>query len=334
MDSATRKPVAVRTTARLHLGFLNPGIAQTETGARRFGSLGLALDAPGTDIVLQHGDGLAATGADAGRAHAYLRATVECLGLAPAHHLHVARAVPAHAGLGSGTQLALAVARAVREFHGIAPDTRGDAQALGRGARSGIGIALFDRGGFAVDGGVGAGGHAPPLLARLAFPDHWRVLLLLDPAHDGLSGAAERAAFAALPRFPQAATAELCRLLVMGALPALAEHDLAAFGAAIDAIQATVGDHFAPAQGGRFTSPGVAAALAHARELGAVGIGQSSWGPTGFAFLPADAADRVAATLARTPSAAGLDIQVRHGLNRGATIQAGALETEDQAPPR
>ena len=40
-------------------------------------------------------------------------------------HLRVHRALPAHAGLGSGTQLALAIGRALADLHGFEADTRG-----------------------------------------------------------------------------------------------------------------------------------------------------------------------------------------------------------------
>jgi predicted sugar kinase len=68
----------------------------------------------------------------------------------------------------------------------------------------------------------------------------------------------------------------------MQALPALAEHDLAKFGEVISLLQTAVGEHFAPVQGGIFTSPEVAAAMAWLQAQGAVAIGQTSWGPTGF----------------------------------------------------
>ena len=73
----------------------------------------------------------------------------------------------------------------------------------------------------------------------------------------------------------------------MKALPALANCDIAAFGSAIKELQARLGDYFAPIQGGsRFSSPDVAAVLDLLESEGALGIGQSSWGPTGFAFVP------------------------------------------------
>ena len=49
-----------------------------------------------------------------------------------------------------------------------------------------------------------------------------------------------------------------------------------------------VGAHFAPAQGGVFTSPRVGAAMAALDAMGAHGTGQSSWGPTGFAFADSE----------------------------------------------
>ena len=147
-----------------------------------------------------------------------------------------------------------AIAAALRRLHGLPANPGEDARVLGRGHRSGIGIFLFQQGGFVVDGGRG-GERAPPLLSRLAVPDDWRILLLQDHAHEGLSGPEEIAAFAALAPLPDRLSSRICRLVLMQALPALAEDDLETFGAAVTEVQAIAGDHFAPAQGARFTSP-------------------------------------------------------------------------------
>src|SRR5258708_25991378 len=77
----------------------------------------------------------------------------------------------------------------------------------------------------------------------------------------------------------------LCRLMLMQALPAMAERDIESFGNAIGELQRITGDYFAPAQGGRFASPAVAEVLAWFESQGIAGIGQSSWGPTGFAIV-------------------------------------------------
>src|SRR5579875_3664746 len=249
--------VALTCTARLHLGFLD----LNGSLGRRFGSIGLALDAPATRLVLRRAPVLRVSGPERARADEYLRVAAEQLNLPGAHELEVAEAIPAHAGLGSGTQLALGIAAALRRLHGLPLDPRADAAALGRGRRSGIGVALFAQGGLVVDGGVGEHGLPPPLLARLAVPEDWRILLVLDAADQGLFGHREIAACAEWPPMAEAVAGERGRLALMGALPAVAEDDLAAFGSAVSEIQAIVGDYFAPVQGGRFGSPRVAAAL-------------------------------------------------------------------------
>jgi beta-ribofuranosylaminobenzene 5'-phosphate synthase len=128
----------------------------------------------------------------------------------------------------------------------------------------------------------------------------------------------------------EADAARLCHLILMKALPALAEHDLASFGAAITELQNRLGDYFAPVQGGaRFMSPDVAAVLNVLDGAGAFGVGQSSWGPTGFAFAPnPDEAERMAMIARRHPNARALDIRVCQGLNRGAEIIAHAHASE------
>jgi beta-ribofuranosylaminobenzene 5'-phosphate synthase len=208
-------------------------------------------------------------------------------------------------------------------LNGLPLDIRSDALRLGRGARSGVGIGLFDRGGLVLDGGRGNGDGLAPIISRLEFPEQWRIIVVLDPARHGLNGAKEVSAFAALPPMSDNEAAHLCRLTLMRALPSLVDRDLLGFASAIAEIQAHVGDYFASAQGGRFSSPEVARALDALSRAGALGIGQSSWGPTGFAFVPsAEEAERLAAMVGRSPLGRGLDIRVCMGLNAGADITA------------
>jgi beta-RFAP synthase len=322
-SSVAASNVTVSVPARLHLGFmdLNGGLG------RRFGGIGLALRGLGTTITIGTAAYTQVQGPERERARACLDAMRRLLDRDGAYHLSVDETVPAHAGLGSGTQIALAVAAGVRRLHDLPLDVPGDAIHLGRGARSGIGIGLFTRGGLVVDGGRGPNETAvPPIISHMPFPDSWGVLVILDPACQGLHGREEAAAFAALPAFSADEAARLCRLVVMQLLPALAERDLAGFSAAIKELQMRLGDFYAPVQGGhRFTSPRVAAALALLEHEGATGVGQSSWGPTGFAFVPSRAEAARLATIARQhPGCRGLDIRVCAALNRGADIKAHA----------
>jgi predicted sugar kinase len=58
------------------------------------------------------------------------------------------------------------------------------------------------------------------------------------------------------------------------------------------------------------------------RDLGAQGIGQSSWGPTGFAFVDTpDAAERLYDSLIEEAKGDGLSILVARGRNTGASIE-------------
>ena len=311
--------VTVTASARLHLGFLdmNGGLG------RRFGSLGLAIDYPATRLTLRRAAVPSTAGPDAGRAAHYLAQLAHRFGLAEVYGLTVHEAIPAHAGLGSGTQLALAVAAALRRLEGLPPEPANDAHLLRRGARSGIGLGLFEQGGFIVDGGHGAATATPPVVARLTFPPQWRVIVVLDPRTEGVHGGDEQAAFARLADFDAALAAEICRLVLIKALPALAEQDIGSFGDAIARLQEIAGDYFAPAQGGApYTSAAVARVMDELRLYGAKGIGQSSWGPTGFAFA-ADAmeARRLCDLVKATADGSGLGLSICKGVNHGALVE-------------
>jgi beta-ribofuranosylaminobenzene 5'-phosphate synthase len=317
LASAPADRVTVTVPGRLHLGFLD----LNGSLGRRFGGIGVAISQLHTRVTFRNSGHISVTGPEAARVERHVDAMRKFLHVTDGCDVRVESVVPSHAGLGSGTHLALAVAAGMRRLHGLPLDVGGDAIRLGRGARSGVGIGLFGRGGVVVDGGRGAGGRIAPIISRIEFPERWRIILVLDPKRHGLNGAGEVSAFAALPPPPAAQAAHLCRLLVMQALPALADVELAGFASAIQEIQAEVGDYFAPAQGGRFSSPDVARALAALADDGAYGIGQSSWGPTGFAFAASpEEADRLAGALRHSSVGRGLDIRVCVGLNAGAEI--------------
>jgi len=275
------KGVRVTAAARLHLGFLD---LNGDLG-RRFGSIGLAIDAFETCVQLREASRFEALGEERERAARLALRIAQSLGLDATQELIISSAIPAHAGLGSGTQLAIAIASAFRRFAGLPLDTRSDARLLDRGARSGVGAALFERGGLVVDAGIGPSAEIPPIVARVDFPPDWRVLLILDPRIEGAHGEAEKQAFAGLPRMSADSAGETCRRTLMQILPGAAEMDFAVFGQGVSRVQEIIGDHFAPVQGGgRFTSAAVGKVVERLAAHGASGVGQSSWGPTGFAF--------------------------------------------------
>lgn len=319
------RKVVISAAARLHLGFLDlhGGLG------RRFGSIGIAIDGPVTRLSLARAARARAQGPDSERASAHLAALARRFGLKHEYELTIHEAIPPHTGLGSGTTLALALAAAFRRLEGLRSDRREDIRTLSRGGRSGIGIAVFRKGGFVVDGGRGPGTVEPPIVTRLPFPANWRILLLQDASTRGIHGDGERAAFSALALFDEAEADHICRLVLMQLLPGLVEKRIAPFGEAVRSIQERLGDYFSPAQGGRrFASPAVGAALEALRREGAHGIGQSSWGPTGFAFAESlEEAERLQDALRRDGLARKLDISIRQGLNRGARVEVCETDT-------
>jgi beta-RFAP synthase len=311
--------VRVVAPARLHLGFLD---LNGDLG-RLFGSIGLAIDRPATEIVLAPARSFQAEGPDRVRALAMLRRYAEALSPGSAYRLDVRSVIPPHAGLGSGTQLALAIGAAIAELEGLQRGAEELGELAERGARSAIGMAAFATGGFIVDGGRGAKDCPPPILLRAHFPEAWRILLILDGRSEGVHGDDEAKAFSALPALPDTTAAHVCRLVLMQLVPGLMEADIDAFGAALTEIQAIVGGHFAAAQGGSpWTSPAVGHIAEKAKEAGAIGIGQSSWGPTGFAFTPSkENAQRLYDSLIGEARAEGLEILIAQGRNRGALVE-------------
>jgi beta-ribofuranosylaminobenzene 5'-phosphate synthase len=312
------KRVQVTTTARLHLGFLD---LAGDLG-RRFGSIGLAIDAFETRVELRDAPSFEISGEERERGAHIARRISESLGLDADKMLTISNAIPAHAGLGSGTQLALAIAAAYRKLGRLPPDPQEDARLLDRGARSGVGVALFERGGLAVDAGRGPETEIPPVVAWMNFPKDWRVLLLLDSRIEGAHGEAEKRAFAGLPRFPADAAGEICRRTLMQILPGAAEADLKAFGDGVSRIQEILGDHFGPVQGGgRFISMPVSQVAAKLKTLGAHGIGQSSWGPTGFAFASDPDHAQFLALRARAEGDPTVQIRICSAPDHGAEIR-------------
>jgi beta-RFAP synthase len=237
-----------------------------------------------------------------------------------AYALHIAEAIPPHAGLGSGTQLALAVGSAFAALEGFRLMPRDIASYLGRGRRSGIGIAAFEQGGVVLDSGS-VGVTLPELVARVPFPAEWRVLLIFDPGAQGLAGPGEVQAFETLPHFPESETTELRRRVMEVALPALAERDFETFCLEVANLQTHMGAYFGPQQGGAYVSPRVADALGWLSGKGLTGRGQSSWGPTGFAFVASETqAEGLLEKLRQENRFASLRFELARGRNERATV--------------
>jgi beta-ribofuranosylaminobenzene 5'-phosphate synthase len=303
----TNRSIRIRTPGRLHFGLLGWGFQRS----RQFGGVGLMINAPGVEVVVEPATSWIVEGALTSRVErlvSELRSAMRAVGttLRPVR-IRVERAPAEHVGLGAGTQLCLAVARAVLVHAGVTDiSVENLARMTGRGLRSGIGLHGFEHGGLVVDGGRRTESAIPPLLVRLPFPEDWSILIVQPQGRPGLHGRDEREVFAALPAITHGDSDSLCRLVLLEILPAVIERDLAAFGAALSELQDRVGGCFASAQGGTFASPQASLIVNELRRLGLVGVGQSSWGPTLYGFCPYPE-DEMTASVQRACHRLGLD---------------------------
>jgi beta-RFAP synthase len=323
--------VFVEAPARLHFGVLDPRGAFG--GGRWFGGIGASAPEPTVLLSARRAAtlGVEGEGEDALRAANFARCFLGFNGIRAGARLRVHRAIPSHAGLGSGTQLALAVARALAELYGTATDAPALAHAVGRARRSAVGTWTFAGGGLVVEGGRRAGStECSPLIARLPFPPAWRVVVAVPDAPPAINGTEEAAAFATLPPPPEREVERVAALVLLALLPAVADDDLATFGAALSEIQVITGGWFAAAQGGTF-APGPSADLVRRMTaLGAAGVGQSSWGPAVYGVVgSADQGARLAAAVRSTIGAHGT---VYEGPFRGEG--ARVWRAPSPAPPR
>jgi len=315
--------IRIETAARLHMGFLDMhgGLG------RRFGSLGVGLEKP--RLVLEAAPAPELTcegpGAEAALefAECYCQAFLSCGGEVPVKaHIRIVEMIPRHVGLGSGTQLALAVGTALARLGGIEAGVSNLALAMGRGRRSRVGIGSFEAGGFMVDGGRRVGEEAlPPILLRRALPRDWRFVVVTPEVEPGLCGEHEDQAFDELARPSEERAGRIARLLVMSMLPALVENDIESFGAALTDIQRLVGDSFSPVQGGRYANRVSGRLIDDLLALGAVGAGQSSWGPTVYGLVRGENAARtLKQELERGSDGKQLTIHISGASERGARV--------------
>jgi beta-RFAP synthase len=313
--------VFVESAARLHFGVLD---LRGSLG-RWFGGIGAAAPAPMLLVSASPADVLEVMGEEAERAGEAGRRFLASYAVEGGARIRVHRSLPSHAGLGSGTQLALAVGRALAEIHGITTDAPGLARATGRAQRSAIGTWTFAGGGLVLEGGRRRDqDDVAPLLARLPFPPTWRCVVVIPESARGISGAAEAEAFARLPPPPERDIERVAHRVLMALLPAIVEGDLPTFGDALSAVQEITGRWFEPVQGGTF-APGASGDLVRRMaEWGASGVGQSSWGPAVYGIVDGEAAGRRIAERARGVVGSGGAVYEGPFRTGGARVWRGA----------
>ena len=289
-------------------------------GVRAYGGVGVMIDGPGVHLrmtrgQLTTGNRFTATGPLADRAVAFARSCVEAWRLDDAAcMIEVVQVPDSHAGLGSGTQLGLAVAAGMRQlFHPTAlPAGHGGglrfgtsdavelARAVGRGRRSCVGVYGFSAGGLIIEGGrFVPADHArdddatrrfSPLLARVPLPAAWRCVVFGMQAAAGLHGDAEKQAFVSLPPVPCELSAELSRIALMELWPAAVEGRFVEFSDALLRYGLLAGKPFEQASSCLPYARAMAQLIESLQAWGGRGCAQSSWGPTVMACCESEQA--------------------------------------------
>lgn len=278
--------VYVKAPSRLHFGLIE---LRGDIG-RIFGSVGVALCTPSLWIKASRYERVEVVGDDE-RAASFAKLFLDHYHIKGGCKVEVKSSIPAHVGLGSGTQTALAVAKALSLLYDVNVSLNELAVVMKRVSVSGIGLRAFERGGFIVDGGykVDKGGRAkvergspPPVIFNHPFPDDWYFVVAIPRIRRGLSGDDEKKAFDQLPEPSEEVVSRMYRVLYGSMIPSLIEKDIATFGKALTELQVLTGKCCEPIQGGIYSSPEIEACVNFFLEIGAYGAGQSSWGPTSY----------------------------------------------------
>jgi len=322
--------VHVSTGARLHFGLLVAG----EPDRRTYGGIGLMIDQPGFALTVRKAaaDSFHATPETTSRLKELL-SQLRRIGPCAPVEITVKQEIPAHAGLGSGTQLGLAIAAAIGRLAGETEFRAVElARRTGRGARSAIGTVGFESGGLIAQGSLRVDGSLSSVTQRCDFPAEWRFVLVTPRDYVGLYGDAERQAFRELPPLSDAALRELLGLQTQ-VMNSAAARDFDEFREVLSEFAYRVGEYFAPVQSGIFADWRMDEVAQHVdsfigdRTMEGACLGQTSWGPTLFVACrnTKDAQDVVESiheyVRCRVIPWDNLDVRIVAGRNRGTDVE-------------
>lgn len=329
----------VRVSAPAHLHAGNPDLHGGY--GRLYGTLGVAITEPRLEVEIEESDdyavelsGEAASLLDSyvykveryvSTAERFLRTAADlagCRGL----RLKVERVIPPWVGLGGLTPLALAIASAASRLCNPI-DIRDAAIAMGRSTISGLGFYSFTNGGLIFDGGFVAGeDHIPPLVFRAEVPLDVVAVVYASPL--GLASRVaglkerEREVLRRMPRMDPGFADRVSRMLLMGVLANAADGRWREAFRWLGEFNRALGEYWAEKQGSIYCCVEVEKAIAAMIEAGAWGAGQSSWGPTVYAFTEPSIAEEVLRAAVRLLRSNGpLLAGIARVDNRGAVIR-------------
>ena len=324
--------VIVQTPSRLHLTLID-----MHGGSGRVdGGVGITLDEPGILIEVRQSAVLEVQGCDSMTRERIMdtaRQVLKGLHAGSNVSIMVRNYYPSHVGLGSGSQLMLAIARGIAEIYGRLLPVKELALLVGRGGTSGIGTAAFELGGFIVDGGhafgktceksefrpsaASCGVRPPPVVARHDFPSDWKILLAIPDLPAGASGTRETDIFRNHCPVPVEEVRELCHEILMRMLPGIVQKDLDLFGSSVNAIQEL---GFKKVELG-LQPPEIPGLIEGLRSAGAACAGMSSFGPAVYAIGDTDMSGIEQAARTFMSEHRGGSTLITSGRNKGAQVR-------------
>lgn len=249
--------IRVTTPCRIHLSLID------ENGytGRVDGGIGLMLDRP--NVIFEASNNAKEFKIEA---HKYYRESIEVINEIASNvfksfeisnknfHFNLKRYYPSHVGLGSKTQLSLAIATAItklKQFNNI--DVKNLTKLVERGGTSGVGWRGFETGGFILDAGhdFGIGKEketylpssavksADPALTILRYPipENWRFVLVIPNVKNGAYGDDEVRIFQNHAPISKEEVNEVSHQILMKILPGIVKNDLTCFGEGLKRIQ-------------------------------------------------------------------------------------------------
>lgn len=270
--------IDLQLTAPSRLQF---GIIDMRGEGRIHGSAGVAISYPRIRIRAKESSEVSVGGIRSSRAHDILRTLIKENNINSGVSIEFLEDIPEHSGFGSGTQLVLSLAAIVSKIFDLDFEAESVAVRFGRAQRSGIGVHAFLGGGFIVDGGHSPKklNSVPPLIFRHPVPPDWIFVIGLPSIKINYFGEKEKHAFQKIEPPPSEVIADVARTVLLQMIPSIIEKDIEGFGDAMTSMDTKFGSYWIKIQGGIYSHPRIEEAVNFLHDNGAIGVGQSSWGP-------------------------------------------------------
>jgi len=287
--------IKVITPSRLHFSLIDLcGDLQ-----RVDGGVGVALNRPNVILeseLLPNSDIIVNDGLSSEIIYDIAKNVMEKLEIDGGIKFNLVSSYPSHVGLGSKTQLSLAVAFSINYLFTKRKTIFDLATIVKRGGTSGIGVNAFQKGGFILDAGHSLGedrqknsflpsrasnAPPPPALVRYTVPEDWYFVIAIPRNCNEIEGTKELNIFQKYCPISKEDVGSVCRLILMVLLPSLYQKDIQAFGRGLSELQ-TIG----------FKNVEVDLQPTFIKELiqfmvknGAYGSGISSFGPATYGIV-------------------------------------------------